>query len=407
MPKSRGLRRFLVAVPVLSTLAVIGVLIDAWPAFGTAPTGARRVAMEASPQWGTRTFVNPQAMTNHVWDSITSMMSASAYAEPDSALPVVRGDGGVFATPPASGLRVTWLGHSTQVIELDGVRVLTDPIFGGRASPVNWAGPETWYAPPIPLDALPSVDAVFISHDHYDHLQMETMQAMAAWDTTFIVPLGVGAHLEGWGVPAERIVEMDWWDTHMLGAVQVVATPSRHASGRQVLDQNRTLWMGVALIGPAHRAYYSGDTGLFPAMNDIGERLGPFDVTMIEVGAYNAAWPDWHLGPEQALRAHEMVRGDVFMPVHWGLMNLSTHGWTEPAERVMVEAARRGVTAYVPRPGEGVQPSLLPEQTRWWPSLPWDTVAEAPIEATLVPPEPARESNSALHAEPSEASDAP
>lgn len=373
----------------MAVLALLftAALIDAWPALGSKPSGPRLATMEASPQWDGDRFVNPQPMTNYYGKMIASMFSGSPHAEPDEPVPIAEAPGSALDTPPESGLRVTWLGHSSMFIELDGLTVLTDPIFGGRASPVDWAGPKTWYASPIPLERFEGVDVVVISHDHYDHLQMETIQAMRSWNCAFVVPLGVGAHLEGWGIPAERISELDWWEARRFDSVAVVATPSRHASGRQVFDQHRTLWAGYAIIGPAHRAYYSGDTGLFPAMADIGRRLGPFDVTMIEVGAYNAAWPDWHLGPEQALRAHAMVRGDLFVPVHWGLMNLSTHGWTEPVERVRVEAARRGARYVVPMPGESFEPATAPEVTQWWPDLPWDTAEEAPIEASLVPPE--------------------
>lgn len=383
-------RRFRRGAAVLSAglLAVAaGLLADAWVAMGRAPAGERLARMRASPQWGEGIFVNPEPMWNDPMGSLTSVTDASPVTSPDEAIPVVAGDRSRFAQAPASGLRVTWLGHSTQLIELDGTTVITDPIFGGRASPYTWAGPATWYAPPIPLDQLPDIDAVLISHDHYDHLQLETMQAMAGWDTIFLAPLGVGAHLEYWGVPADRIVELDWWDSVMVGQVEIHATPARHASGRQLFDQNRTLWAGYALVGPEHRVWFSGDTGLFPGVSEIGDRLGPFDVTMIEVGAYNQAWPDWHVGPEQAVRAHQMARGDVFLPVHWGLWSLAMHGWTEPAERVLAEAQRRQVTTYVPRPGESFEPSDLPPQDRWWPELPWQTAQQNPIVSTRVDPD--------------------
>jgi L-ascorbate metabolism protein UlaG (beta-lactamase superfamily) len=230
---------------------------------------------------------------------------------------------------------------------------------------------------------VPPVDAVVISHDHFDHLDMPTIAAMKGWKTTFVVPLGVGAHLEHWGVPAERIVELDWWEATRLGDLELVATPARHASGRSPFSgQNATLWAGFALIGPAHRVYYSGDTGLFPGLADIGARLGPFDLAMIEAGAYGRSWPDWHLGPEQAVQASQLVRAEVLLPVHWGLFNLAYHGWTEPAERVLVAAGRAGVTVTIPRPGQSVEPVALPALTRWWPDVPWRTAEEDPIVAT-------------------------
>ncbi len=166
---------------------------------------------------------------------------------------------------------------------------------------------------------------------------------MKDWPTTFIVPLGVGAHLAHCGVPAARIVELDWWQHARIGNIEIHCVPSRHASGRTLFDKDATLWAGYALVGPSHRAYYSGDSGLFPALREIGTKFGPFDVTMIEVGQYSKAWPDWHMGPEQAVEAHQLVHGRLFIPVHWGLLQLASHGWTEPAERALARpAARRG-----------------------------------------------------------------
>ncbi len=371
-----------IGILLLSTVAVI----DGWQAFGKAPAGDRLARMQASPQYGDDVFVNPQPLYNDVWIMLRDLFGASPNATPDddTELPVVMGAQGRFDTPPASGLRVTWLGHSTMLVEIDGTVVLTDPVWGPRTSPVTWLGPARWYPPPLALNELPPVDAVVFSHDHYDHLDYPTVLAIKDWDVPFIAPLGVGAHLEYWGVPVERIVEVDWWDRVPVGELEIVATPSRHASGRQVFDQNRTLWAGYALLGEDHRVYFSGDTGLFPGMRDIGERLGPFDLTMIEVGAYGQGWPDWHLGPEQALRAHQMVRGELFLPVHWGLFNLAPHTWTEPIERVVVAAEAAGIPYVTPRPGASFEASPPPGVDRWWPDLPWRTQAQYPIVATKV-----------------------
>ncbi len=377
-------KRILAAIAGLLAVTVAGILFSGWQAFGAGAQGQRLERMEASPQWSDGVFANPQELYNDVWTSLTSWTELSDAATPRAEVPTVPSDGSQFATPPASGLRVTWFGHSSSLIELDGARFLVDPIWGERSSPFTWVGPERWYPPPIALENLPDVDAVIISHDHYDHLDYPTMVRMRDWDTTFIAPIGVGAHLEYWGIPAERIVELDWWETTQIGDVVVNCVPSRHASGRFVTDYMAKLWAGYALVGPKHRLYYSGDTGLFPAMKDIGERLGPFDLTMIEVGAYHRAWPDWHIGPEQAVKAHHIVGGKVFMPVHWGLWNLAMHGWTEPAERVLAAAKLAGTVLAMPRPGESVEPGNLAPLQKWWPDEPWQTAAEHPIQSTKV-----------------------
>ncbi len=374
----------IVLVPLL--VLVVVVVVDGWRAFGGDPAGARLERMQRSPQFQDGVFENPQPLHNDFWGMIGGMFDKSEVASPTDPLPVLQVDKERFAAPPPSGLRVTWLGHSTLVIEIDGATILTDPVWSERISPVTWAGPRRWYPPPLALADVPPIDAVVISHDHYDHLDYPTMAAMAAWDAPFVVPLGVGAHLAAWGIPEARIIELDWWERTTVRDVEIVATPARHASGRTPFDNGSTLWASYALIGAKHRAWFSGDTGLFPAMTEIGEKLGPFDVTMIESGAYGSAWPDWHLGPEQAVRAHEMVRGKLLVPIHWGLFDLAFHGWTEPVERIIVAAERAGAPLAVPRPGESVEPSTPPPIVRWWPEVPWKTADEDPIVATKMGP---------------------
>jgi L-ascorbate metabolism protein UlaG (beta-lactamase superfamily) len=363
----------------LLVLALVGLVV-AWRPMGTSASGERLARMERSPQWRDGQFVNPEPLVNDWVDMLSSMSEVSDHIAPLEPLTVTRVDPKRFATPPESGLRVTWFGHASTLIEIDGARVLTDPVWSERVSPVPMIGPARWYPPQIALGQLPKLDAVVISHDHYDHLDYGTIVAMKDWPIKFIAPLGVGAHLEYWGVPASKIVELDWWDEVRVGAIKIVCTPARHASGRHVFDKDEKLWAGYALIGGTHRAYYSGDTGLFRAMREIGDRLGPFDVTMIESGQYHRSWPDWHVGPEQAVAAHRMVRGEVMLPVHWALLTLAYHGWTEPVERVLAEAKREGAQVIAPPPGVSVEPSRAAEPGKpWWPALPWQTALEHPI----------------------------
>lgn len=358
------------------------VVVDGWSAFGRSADGERLGWMRASAQWDGDGFENPQPLWNDIWGSIFA--DSVANQAPAAMVPVEWVDGRRFASPPSSGLRVTWLGHSTTLIELGSTRVLTDPVWGERSSPVDWVGPQRWYAPPLRLEDVPPVDVVLISHDHYDHLDQPTIAAIRDWDCLFVAPLGVGAHLEYWGVPPERIVEVDWWDEVSAGGITIHATPARHASGRTLFDQNDTLWAGYAIVSSQYSVYFSGDTGLFPDMKSIGERLGPFDLAMIEVGAYDQAWPDWHSGPEQAVKANEWVRAELLLPIHWGLFDLSNHGWTEPMERVLVEAQRRDVRVVSPRPGGSVEPAKVQGPQRWWPEVEWRSASEYPIVATKV-----------------------
>lgn len=375
-------RMIAITFGALVAAAIAGATMVAWRPMGARAEGSRLARMEQSPQWSHDTFVNPQPLVNHFWDAMVSMMRTSDVSTPPDAVPIHRVTPAQLAELPASGLRVTWFGHATTLVEIDSVRLLLDPVWSIRPTPILGIGPERWYPPVIALADLPPIDAVLISHDHYDHLDLPTVMALAERGTPFIVPLGVGAHLEYWGIDATQIVELDWWDSTRVSGVDVVSTPARHASGRMLFDKDATLWSGYAMVGPRHRVYYSGDTGLFPDVKTIGERYGPFDCTLIEVGQYHRAWPDWHIGPEQAVAAHALLRGRVMFPVHWGLFRLAYHGWTEPIERVLAAAQLSGAIIATPRPGESVEPTLALTTQRWWPSLPWETARQHPIQST-------------------------
>ncbi len=372
------------SIAALLGVAALAVSSSSCTSLGQRPAGERLARAQQSPQWRDGQFRNLQPQWTDNASALRQAFDSTPGDTPAAgAVPVQRGDGAALAVPPASGLRVTWFGHSSTLLEIDGIRILTDPIWSDRASPVSWIGPARWYPPPIALTQLPPIDVVVVSHDHYDHLDYATIMAMKDSPTRFVVPLGLGAHLAAWGIPAERVVELDWWQSTRIGAVELVATPARHATGRLRPDADLALWSGFAFIGPAHRAYYSGDTGLLPAMHQIGARLGPFDVTLIEAGQYDAAWPDWHLGPEQAVLAHRMVRGKVMLPVHWGLFKLAHHGWTEPAERVLAAAACQGVKVLIPKPGQSVEPDTQAALAPWWPTLPWRSAEQRPVIATV------------------------
>jgi L-ascorbate metabolism protein UlaG (beta-lactamase superfamily) len=219
---------------------------------------------------------------------------------------------------------------------------------------------------PVDLEALPAIDAVVISHDHYDHLDIDTVVALArTQQAPFFVPLGVGAHLRGWGIPEQRIVELDWNEGTAIDELTLVCTPARHFSGRFV-GRNATLWASWVAIGPTHRAYFAGDTGYAMSFAQIGADHGPFDVTLMPVGAYNKAWPDIHMNPEEAVRAHRDVGGRVLVPIHWCTFRLAPHPWAEPIERLLAAAASAGIQVAVPKPGQRIDPLETAEFEPWW-----------------------------------------
>jgi L-ascorbate metabolism protein UlaG (beta-lactamase superfamily) len=266
----------------------------------------------------------------------------------------------------AGDLAVTWFGHSSALLEVDGRRVLVDPVWSERVSPSPLVGPRRLHEPPTPIDSLPPVDAVLISHDHYDHLDLPTVRALVREQSApFVVPTGVGVHLRGWGVPEDRIVELGWDDATTVAGLTLTCTEARHFSGR-FFARDTTLWASWAIAGPRHRVYFGGDTGYTPAFAGIGARLGPFDLTLLPIGAYNDAWEHMHMTPEEALRAHGDVGGRVLVPVHWATFNLAFHRWAEPVQRLAVGALRSGVPLVVPRPGERVDVRTPPPLTDWW-----------------------------------------
>ena len=382
----RALSKALAGLVVLTLLGGSVLWLLAREAIGGDVAGERLARAEASPQWEGGQFGNLLPRRDAPLGRMLreNFFGGSDHRIPTAPLPVAHRTAADYAAPPSSGLRVTWLGHSTLLLEIDGARVLIDPVWGERASPLSFLGPRRFFAPPLALDDLPPVDAVVISHDHYDHLDMPTVKALLADSVRWVVPLGVGAHLRAWGVPEEDVTELDWWEATRVDSLTLTATPARHFSGRGLTGANRTLWAGWAVAGPTHRVFYSGDTALHDQFAEIGRRLGPFDLTMIETGAYSALWADVHLGPEQAVLAHRLVRGDVLLPVHWGLFNLALHGWTEPIERVRVAARAAGVRVASPRPGGMVEPALPLPTEQWWPDTPWQTVAEAPAWSSSV-----------------------
>ncbi|WP_055591149.1 MBL fold metallo-hydrolase [Streptacidiphilus griseoplanus] len=340
-------------------------------ALGGVPDGERLERILGSPHHADGTFTNPVAARTASRGAAlpylrTQLRKADRVRRaPASAIPLVRT---VPAEPPASGLRLTWLGHSTVLAEIDGARVLFDPVWGERCSPVPFAGPRRLHPAPLAPAELGPLDAVVISHDHYDHLDMPSIRALAGSGAMFAVPLGVGAHLERWGVPAGRITELDWHESTEAAGLTLTATPARHFCGRGL--RGHTLWASWVVSGPRHRIFHSGDTGYFPGFAEIGAAHGPFDASMIQIGAYSEFWPDIHMTPEEGLRAHSDLSGGephgALLPIHWGTFNLAPHPWEEPAERTRAAALAAGARIAVPLPGQPFEPAgELPAQP-WW-----------------------------------------
>jgi L-ascorbate metabolism protein UlaG (beta-lactamase superfamily) len=354
-----------------ATAAGMGLLARAaWgipSALGASAAAIKQVA-NGSPQFEGGIFRNrlpPEVVRPASFASImVAVLTRGRIGDPNGPVPLV-----VPQHPTvAAELAVTWFGHSSALIEIDGRRVLVDPVWSDRASPSGVVGPRRLHPVPVALDRLPPVDVVLISHDHYDHLDLATVRELVRGSRApFVVPLGVGAHLRAWGVPAERVVELDWDGQARVRELTLTCTEARHFSGRG-LTRNTTLWASWVIAGPQHGAFFGGDTGYTPAFAEIGARFGPFNLTLLPIGAYHDQWPDMHMNPEEAVRAHGDLGGGLLVPVHWATFNLGFHEWSEPVRRLCAEAKRTDVRVAVPRPGERFVVSTPPAQD-WWSAL--------------------------------------
>lgn len=369
------MKRFAI-LGTLATLLLLAIVAASYvlslPQFGGKLDGQELERARHNAHFHDGRFVNIIPQAGYQWAEIWQMFNAQMFGKevrvPPSAIPVIAVTPDSLKTVlPTPGLRAFWIGHASVFIELDGVRMLVDPIFSDYASPFE-VGPKRFYPPPIALADLPPIEAVMITHDHYDHLDMRTVQHLAGKGTLFLVPLGIGAHLKKWGVPDAQVRELEWGQEHMVKGVRFVSTPSRHYSGRGLSDKNATLWTSWSVLGAKHRFYVSGDTGYSDHFRAIGDKLGPFDLAFIKIGAYGPSdsWHDIHMSAEEAVQASVDVRARRMFPVHWGTFNLAFHDWDEPIKHALAAASVQKVDVLTPRVGEMVDADQPFQSAAWW-----------------------------------------
>lgn len=296
-----------------------------------------------------------------IWEALTGKPATTKPATPIPVNPI--DPASLAAAPDGSLYRV---GHSTVLMKLAGAFWLTDPVFSERVSPVTFSGPRRFHAPPLAIDALPPIRAVILSHDHYDHLDHDTVMRLAPKVGLFVTPLGVGDRLVAWGVDPAKVRQLDWWQSVTVDGVTLSAVPARHFSGRTPWDRDRTLWASWVIDDGKLRVFFSGDTGYHAGFKEIGDRYGPFDVDLIETGAYDKRWPDIHMQPEQTLQAHLDLRGRWLLPIHNATFDLAFHAWHEPLDRIEALSAARGVCLATPVIGERWSIAQPHAGTRWW-----------------------------------------
>ncbi|MBK8340719.1 MAG: MBL fold metallo-hydrolase [Flavobacteriales bacterium] len=360
------------ALIALSLIALV-LYFRLAPRIGSDPAGARQARIEASPNFRDGKFQNlaptnmdmpVSVMGKVMWE----MLKGGEGREPVDTIPNVSFDRAAWEQLPDTGFAIAWFGHSSLLVKMDAITFLVDPVFGERASTFSFAGPKRFpFSEHMRVDLLPKVDAVLISHDHYDHLDHETIAQLK--DKRFIVPLGVGAHLGSWGIPSSAITEHDWWQTTHVAGVKLTLAPARHFSGRGLTNRFRTLWGSWVIEGRERRVLFGADSGYSPTFKELGSRFGGFDLVLLECGAYNMQWSEIHMMPEETAQAAVDLNAAVLMPIHWAKFSLALHPWKEPIERLSKKAADLGVPLLTPRIGRIVQSADRSTSERWWEAI--------------------------------------
>jgi L-ascorbate metabolism protein UlaG (beta-lactamase superfamily) len=360
----------------LSTAAMFQMMFSSCASFAESSTKSqtqmeRIKRLQASPQYNDGEFVNPIDVPimadGSTWEYIKKRFFADRVdPEPAGELPLKRIQRNDWAKLEKENFDFAWLGHSSILIVVDGKTVLVEPVLEERASPYTWIGPKRFHPAPVTVEELPPIDVVLITHDHYDHLEEPTIKRLNRKTSSFLVPLGIGELLEEWGIPPEKIVELDWWEHHKVGSLHFTATPAVHYARRGLFDGNERLWCSWSVHGRNRRLFISGDSGYFDGFKNIGEKLGPFDVTFLKIGSYDEMWKQIHMLPEEAVQQHQDLRGGILVPLHWATFDLGLHPWYEPIERTLTAARKTDVQTITPIIGEQVSINRLPEDNPWW-----------------------------------------
>lgn len=360
-----------VAIAALLTIATI-LFVNMSPQFGEEPPETVIESMHIS-NYKDGKFHNQ--IPTHVGLTFGQTLSVmrefffgdKAMKTPENPPPVLKLDPTLLEDRSTEVSRLTWFGHSAVLLEIDGKKILLDPMLGQHAGPLSLLSPARFNADlPIEIERLPVIDAVLISHDHYDHLDYGSIRKLKDKVRRFYAPIGVGSHLRSWGVEDNAIVELNWWDETSFEGFSFICAPARHFSGRGFTN-NKTLWCSWIVRSSSQQLYFSGDSGYGPHFEQIGERYGAMDFAMIECGQYNELWKAIHMMPEETVQASRDVKAKRFMPIHWGAFSLAMHPWTDPVVRAMAEAKRLGVTITTPKIGETIDLSgaQFPDE-HWW-----------------------------------------
>lgn len=365
----------MIGISILSVILILVgitlIFVNTSPQFGGKPTKEQQLQYATTDHYEDGKFVNqiPSEMEVGLKDFpslIYKQFKSDPDRQPSTKFDVQHIDSMDIELKPDSITRLTWFGHSAFLLEIAGKKILLDPMFGDVPAPHPWLGKSRYSnGLPIEIEKLPKIDAIIMSHDHYDHLDYGSIMKLKEKTEQFYMPLGVGAHFRAWGVEESRIHELDWWQDITLDSLKFTCTPARHFSGRGFTRAN-TLWSSWVIQSPDKNIYFSGDSGYGPHFKAIGDKFGSFDFAMMECGQYNEKWEAIHMMPEQTIQAAIDVNAKITQPIHWGAFTLSLHSWTDPIVRASEAAAQRGVTLCTPAIGEPVLIGQSYPSSKWW-----------------------------------------
>ncbi len=365
----------MIGIVVLATvvLSIIGIILFLYlsPQFGGKATNKQKELYAKSGHYEDGIFINriniPMKIDDR-WNLIKEFLKKVPSRKPKNGIFVERIDSLSIVNQDPSSTTLTWFGHSTFLLQIDGSTILIDPMMGNSPAPHPLVGTKRYSEElPIEVEKLPFIDAVILSHDHYDHLDYGTIQKLKSKVGKYYSPLGVGNHLTAWGISQEDICELNWWDSISLDGIELVCTPARHFSGRGLTDRATTLWSSWVIQGKKDNIYFSGDGGYDIHFKEIGEKYGPFDISLIECGQYNKRWSDIHMMPEESAQAAVDLKSKLAMPIHWGAFTLALHDWTDPITRVSKKAEELNLPITTPRIGEAILIGNSGYPTsKWW-----------------------------------------
>lgn len=362
-----------ILVSIIGMIVLIAIIfIKTSPEFGSKSNGERLTKIQASENYRDGKFQNLTATDVSGDINYTKTLSeffTKGDKVPDWSIPINKISSETIANTADSTTKITWFGHSALLLEMDGKKIFLDPMLGNVPAPHPLLGSKRFNDTlPLAIENIPDLDAVIISHDHYDHLDYGSIKKLKDRVAHFYVPLGVGAHLISWGVQENKITEMDWWESISFSGIQLTATPSRHFSGRGITDRFSTQWSSWVIKGQKDNIYFSGDSGYESHFKEIGDKFGPFDLAIMECGQYDAQWPLIHMMPEETVQATLDVKAEILLPIHWGAFKLGLHSWTDPIERITAEASSKNVNIATPIIGEAVTVGKPIPTSKWWKS---------------------------------------